>query len=48
MDDLKGEVVDEKVHERALWHDILSADPDCEDALLRKTGLQNPRAYDII
>ena len=30
MDDLKGEVADEKFHECALGHDILSADLDCE------------------
>ena len=34
MDDLKGEVADEKFHKRALWHDILSADLNGEDALL--------------
>ena len=34
MDKLEGEVADEKFHECALWHDILSADPDGEDALL--------------
>ena len=34
MDDLEGEIADEKFHECALWHDILSADPDGEDALL--------------
>ena len=34
MDDLKGEVIDEKFHEGALWHDILSVYPDSEDALL--------------
>ena len=34
MDDLEGEVADEKFHECALGNDILSADLDCEDALL--------------
>ena len=34
MDDLEGEVVDEKVHECALGNDILSADLNGEDALL--------------
>ena len=34
MDDLEGEVIDEKVHEGALWQDIFSANPDGEDALL--------------
>ena len=34
MDDLKGDLVDEKVHKSALGYDILSADPDGEDALL--------------
>ena len=34
MDDLEGEVADEELHERTLWHDILSADLNGEDALL--------------
>ena len=34
MDDLEGEVVDEKVHEGGLGKDILSADLDGEDAFL--------------
>lgn len=34
MDDLEGEVVGEEVHECALGKDILSADPDGEDAFL--------------
>ena len=34
MDDLEGEVADEKFHKRTLGHDILSADLDGEDALL--------------
>ena len=34
MDDLEGEVADEKFHECALGHDILTADLNCEDALL--------------
>ena len=34
MDNLEGEVIGEEVHERALWHDILSADLNGEDALL--------------
>ena len=34
MDDLEGEVIDEKFHECALGDDILSADLNCEDALL--------------
>ena len=38
MDDLEGEVADEKFHERTLWHDILSADLNGEDALLLNIG----------
>ena len=34
MDDLEGEVIGEEVHEGGLWEDILSADLNCEDALL--------------
>jgi len=34
MDNLEGEVADEKVHKSTLWHDILSADLYCEDTLL--------------
>ena len=34
MDDLEGEIADEKFHECALGHDILSADLNGEDALL--------------
>ena len=34
MDDLEGEVADEKFHEYALGNDILSADLNREDALL--------------
>ena len=34
MDDLEGEVIDEKVHKSTLGHDILSADLNGEDALL--------------
>ena len=34
MDDLKGEVADEKFYKCALGHDILSIYPDGEDALL--------------
>ena len=34
MDNLEGEVSDEKIHECALGKDILSADLYCEDALL--------------
>ena len=34
MDDLEGEVPDEKFHECALGEDIFSADLNCEDALL--------------
>lgn len=34
MDDLEGEIVNEKLHECALGHDILSADLDCEYSLL--------------
>lgn len=34
MDNLEGEVIDEKFHEGTLWHDILSVYPDGEDALL--------------
>ena len=34
MYDLEGEVADEKLHKRTLWHDILSADLDGEYPLL--------------
>ena len=34
MDDLEGKIIDEKFYKCALGEDILSADPDCEDALL--------------
>ena len=34
MDNLEGEVIDEKVHKSTLGHDILSADLNGEDALL--------------
>ena len=34
MDNLEGEIPDEEIHNRALWHDILSADLDSEDVLL--------------
>ena len=34
MDDLEGEVADEKFHECALGNDILAVYPDGEDALL--------------
>ena len=34
MDDLEGEVIDEELHKRALWHDILSVYPDGEYPLL--------------
>jgi len=34
MDNLEGEVADEKLHKCALWHDILSADLNGEDSLL--------------
>ena len=34
MDDLKGEVIDEKVHKSTLGYDILSAGLNSEDALL--------------
>ena len=34
MDDFEGEVTDEELHERALWHDILSVYPDGEYLLL--------------
>ena len=34
MDDLEGEVADEKFHKRALWHDILAADLNSEYPLL--------------
>ena len=37
MDDLEGEITDEKFHKCALGHDILSADLDGEDALLQST-----------
>ena len=38
VDDLEGEVIDEELHECALGHDILSADLNCEDALLLNIG----------
>ena len=38
MDDLKGEVADEEVHECALGDDILTADLNGEDALLLNIG----------
>ena len=38
MDDLEGEVADEKFHKCALGHDILSADPNGEDSLLLNIG----------
>ena len=34
MDNLKGEVADEKLHEHPLGNNIYPADPDGEDALL--------------
>ena len=34
VDDLEGEVGGEKVHEGGLGEDILSADLNCEEALL--------------
>lgn len=34
MVDLEGDVANEKFHKRTLGHDILSADLNCEDALL--------------
>ena len=34
MDDLEGEVIDEEFYKCALGYDILSADLNCEDALL--------------
>ena len=34
MDDLERGVAYDKLHKRTLWHDILSADLDGEDALL--------------
>ena len=34
MDDLEGEVIGEEVHEGGFGEDILSADLNCEDALL--------------
>ena len=38
VDDLEGEVVDEKVHEGGFGEDIFSADLYCEDALLPNIG----------
>ena len=38
MDDLEGEIADEKFHECALGHDILSADLNGEDSLLLNIG----------
>ena len=38
MDDLKGEITDEKFHECALGHDILAADLNGEDSLLLNIG----------
>ena len=38
MDDLEGEVADEKFHERSLGDDILTADLNGEDALLLNIG----------
>ena len=38
MDNLKGEVTDEEVHECALGDDILTADLNCEDSLLLNIG----------
>ena len=34
MDNLKGEVIGEEVHECGFGEDIFSADLNCEDALL--------------
>ena len=45
MDDFEGEVADEKFHECALGHDILSADLYCEDALL--LNIREYRAFGI-
>ena len=44
MDDLEGEVVDEKVHEGGLWEDIFAADLYCEDALLTNIGEHRVRS----
>ena len=38
MDNLEGEVANEEFHKRALWHDMLSADLNCEDSLLLNIG----------
>ena len=38
MDDLEGEVADERFHERALGDDILTADLNGEDSLLLNIG----------
>ena len=38
VDNLEGEVADEKFHECALGHDILSADLNGEDSLLLNIG----------
>ena len=38
MDDLKGEVIDEKVHKSTLGYDIFSADLNGEDSLLLNIG----------
>ena len=34
MDDLEGKIDDKELYECTLWHDILTADLYCEDALL--------------
>ena len=45
MDDLKGEVIDEEVYKRAFWHDILSADLNCEYPLL--LNIRKHRAFGV-
>ena len=45
MDDLEGKVVGEKVHECTLWHDILPADLNREDALL--TNIREHRVRSV-
>ena len=38
MDNLEGEVADEKFHKRTFGHDILSADLNCEKVILLNIG----------
>ena len=45
MDNLEGEVADEKFHKHALWNDILFADLNGEDALL--LSIRQHRVFSI-